>query len=99
MTDCVRRLCRWAVETKNIKRIQIRCATGNVASNGISVRLGFPPLKERNGRRVIGSENMRTYMYTVFLKEELMEQQAKLNEHNKQEYPPMHTTDTSLIRQ
>lgn len=25
MTDCVRRLCRWAVETKNIKRIQIRC--------------------------------------------------------------------------
>ena len=30
-----------------------------------------------------------------------MEQQLKLNDHNKQEYPPMHTTkmNTSLINQ
>ena len=30
-----------------------------------------------------------------------MEQQAKLNEHNKQEYPPMHIVEmnTSLINQ
>lgn len=41
MTQCVRCLCRWAIETKEIKRIQIRCATGNAASNGIPLRLGF----------------------------------------------------------
>ena len=93
MTDCVRRLCRWAVETKNIKRIQIRCATGNVASNGIPVRLGFRlEGTERAGELLASGEYADIHVYSI-LKEELMEQQAKLNEHNKQEYPPMHTTE------
>ena len=90
MTACVRRLCQWAVEAKDIKRIQIRCATGNTASNGIPVRLGFRlEGTERAGELLASGE----YADIHILKEELMEQQIQLNEHNKQEYPPMHTTE------
>lgn len=78
---------------QNIKRIQIRCATGNVASNGIPVRLGFRlEGTERAGELLASGEYADIHVYSI-LKEELMEQQTKLNEHNKQEYPPMHTTE------
>lgn len=43
-------------------------------------------------REVTVEDAAAIYVYSI-LKEELMEQQAKLNEHNKQEYPPMHTTE------
>ncbi len=93
MTACVRRLCQWAVEAKDIKRIQIRCATGNTASNGIPVRLGFRlEGTERAGELLASGEYADIHVYSI-LKEELMEQQIQLNEHNKQEYPPMHTTE------
>ena len=41
MTECVKRLCRFAVEKRKMNRIQIRCAVGNHPSNAIPQRLGF----------------------------------------------------------
>ena len=97
MTACVRRLCQWAVEAKDIKRIQIRCATGNTASNGIPVRLGFRlEGTERAGELLASGEYADIHVYSI-LKEELMEQQIQLNEHNKQEYPPMHSINHSSL--
>ena len=102
MTACVRRLCQWAVETKNIKRIQIRCATGNTASNGIPIRLGFRlEGTERAGELLASGKYADIHVYSILKEELIMEQQIQLNEHNKQEYPPMHIVEmnTSLINQ
>lgn len=71
MTACVRRLCRWVVEAKDIKRIQIRCATGNTASNGIPIRLGFRlEGTERAGELLASGEYTDIHVYSI-LKEEL----------------------------
>lgn len=87
ITAGVRTLCRWAMTEKGIKRIQIRCAAGNVASNAIPLRLGFHHEGiERAGELLSSGEYTDVNVYSI-LKEEV------LNEHNKQEYPPMHTTE------
>ena len=71
MTQCVRCLCRWAIETKEIKRIQIRCATGNAASNGIPLRLGFRlEGTERAGELLASGEYTDVHVYSI-LKEEI----------------------------
>lgn len=71
MTQCVHRLCRWAIEAKDIKRIQIRCATGNAASNGIPLRLGFQlEGTERAGELLVSGEYADIHVYSI-LKEEL----------------------------
>ncbi|WP_241217423.1 GNAT family N-acetyltransferase [Bacteroides gallinarum] len=71
MTACVRRLCRWVVEAKDIKRIQIRCATGNTASNGIPIRLGFRlEGTERAGELLASGEYTDIHVYSI-LKEEV----------------------------
>lgn len=71
MTACVRRLCRWAVEARDIKRIQIRCATGNTASNGIPIRLGFRlEGTERAGELLASGKYTDIHVYSI-LKEEV----------------------------
>ncbi len=72
MTLSVRELCQWAVKEKGIKRIQIRCATGNVASNGIPIRLGFHlEGTERAGELLASGEYTDIYVYSI-LKEEVL---------------------------
>lgn len=71
MTQCVRRLCQWAVEAKDMKRIQIRCAAGNAASNGIPLRLGFQlEGTERAGELLASGEYADINVYSI-LKEEV----------------------------
>lgn len=71
VTTSVRRLCQWAVEEKGIKRIQIRCATGNAASNGIPIRLGFcHEGTERAGELLASGEYADINVYS-FIKEEI----------------------------
>ena len=41
MTACVKRLCQWAADQREMNRIQIKCAVGNRPSNAIPLRLGF----------------------------------------------------------
>lgn len=41
VTRSVQRLCQFAFEELDLNRIQIKCATGNTASNNIPQRLGF----------------------------------------------------------
>lgn len=72
VTLSVRELCQWAVKEKSIKRIQIRCATGNVASNGIPIRLGFHlEGTERAGELLASGEYTDIYVYSI-LKEEVL---------------------------
>lgn len=47
VTSAVRRLCRFAGEELGLRRVVIRCATGNLPSNRIPLRLGF---------RLVGTE-------------------------------------------
>lgn len=41
MTQCVKELCLWAAEKRQMNRIQIKCAVGNQPSNAIPQRLNF----------------------------------------------------------
>lgn len=41
MSECVKRLCYFAVKERKMNRIQIRCAIDNRPSNAIPQRLGF----------------------------------------------------------
>lgn len=71
ITTGVRKLCQWAVEEKGMKRIQIRCATGNAASNGIPIRLGFHHEgTERAGELLSSGEYADIHVYSI-LKEEI----------------------------
>lgn len=73
ITIGVRTLCLWAVKEKNIKRIQIRCATGNTASNNIPIRLGFYyEGTERSGELLASGEYTDIHVYSI-LKEEVLE--------------------------
>lgn len=72
VTESVRKLCHWAVSEKGIKRIQIRCATGNAASNGIPIRLGFHHEgTERSGELLASGEYADIHVYSI-LKEEVL---------------------------
>lgn len=72
VTTSIRKLCQWAVEEKGMKRIQIRCATGNVASNGIPIRLGFHHEGiERAGELLSSGEYADINVYSR-LKEEIL---------------------------
>lgn len=72
VTESVRKLCQWAVSEKGIKRIQIRCATGNAASNGIPIRLGFHHEgTERSGELLASGEYADIHVYSI-LKEEVL---------------------------
>lgn len=72
VTESVRKLCQWAVETKGMKRIQIRCATGNAASNGIPIRLGFHHEgTERSGELLASGEYTDIHVYSI-LREEVL---------------------------
>lgn len=70
MTTCVRLLCQWAVKEKGIKRIQIRCATGNAASNAIPLRLGFRHEgTERAGELLSTGEYADIEVYSILAEE------------------------------
>lgn len=72
VTESVRKLCQWAVSEKGIKRIQIRCATGNAASNGIPIRLGFHHEgTERSGELLASGEYADIHVYSI-LREEVL---------------------------
>lgn len=72
MTASVRRLCQWLVNEKDIKRIQIRCATGNAASNGIPLRLGFHHEgTEQAGELLASGEFTDIHVYSI-LKEKVL---------------------------
>lgn len=77
VTIGVRKLCQWAVEEKGMKRIQIRCATGNAASNGIPIRLGFlREGTERAGELLASGEYADIHVYSI-LKEEVLAEKFK----------------------
>lgn len=70
MTACVRLLCQWAVKEKGIKRIQIRCATGNAPSNAIPLRLGFRHEgTERAGELLSTGEYADIEVYSILAEE------------------------------
>ncbi len=71
VTEGVRRLCRWAVKERDIRRIQIRCAVGNEASNRVPLRLGFQyEGTERAGELLASGEYADINVYSI-LKEEV----------------------------
>ena len=58
VTRSVQRLCQFAFEELDLNRIQIKCATGNTASNDIPQRLGFRYEGiERDGELLTGHIN------------------------------------------
>lgn len=70
ITHAVRHLCQWAVRERNINRIQIRCATGNLPSNAIPKRLGFTlEGTERDGELLVSNEYVNINVYSILKKE------------------------------
>ena len=70
MTTCVHKLCQWAVDEKGIKRIQIRCAINNIASNQIPLRLGFHHEgTERAGELLSSGEYTDVHVYSILAEE------------------------------
>lgn len=70
VTAGVRLLCRWAVTERQAHRIQIRCATGNTASNGIPRRLGFRlEGTERDGELLVSGEYTDVNVYSILSEE------------------------------
>lgn len=65
-TASVKRLCHWAVKERGIRRIQIRCAIGNTASNSIPRRLGFTyEGTERDGELLYSGEFTDINVYSI----------------------------------
>lgn len=84
VTESVRKLCQWAVSEKEIKRIQIRCATGNAASNGIPIRLGFHHEgTERSGELLASGEYADIHVYSILKEEVLANKLLKQTESNR----------------
>lgn len=84
VTESVRKLCQWAVSEKGIKRIQIRCATGNSASNGIPIRLGFHHEgTERSGELLASGEYADIHIYSILKEEVLANKLLKQTESNR----------------
>lgn len=70
MTQCVIKLCKWAVEKRNMNRIQIRCAIDNQASNAIPKRLGFKlEGTERDGELLASGLYTDIHIYSILKKE------------------------------
>lgn len=70
MTQCVIELCKWAVEKRNMNRIQIRCAIDNQASNAIPKRLGFKLEGiERDGELLTSGFYTDINIYSILKKE------------------------------
>ena len=70
VTKCVRHLCRWATEYRDIHRIQIRCAIGNAPSNAIPKRLGFQfEGTERDGELLSSGEYADIHVYSILEEE------------------------------
>lgn len=70
VTECVRRLCKQAVEGGRINRIQIRCATGNGPSNAVPRRLGFfHEGTERQGQLLASGEYTDIHIYSILKNE------------------------------
>lgn len=70
MTACVKQLCYWAVEHRQINRIQIRCAVGNKPSNVIPLRLGFKlEGTEREGELLASGYYTDINVYSILQKE------------------------------
>ena len=70
VTNTVRYLCQWAVRERNMNRIQIRCAVGNIPSNAIPKRLGFTlEGTEREGELLTSGEYVNVNVYSILKKE------------------------------
>lgn len=70
MTRCVKYLCRWAIEKREINRIQIKCATGNAPSNAIPKRLGFTlEGTEREGELLASGSFADIHVYSILKRE------------------------------
>lgn len=70
MTRCVRHLCKWAVQERNMNRIQIRCAVGNSSSNAIPQRLGFTlEGTEREGELLADGKYADLNVYSILKRE------------------------------
>lgn len=71
MTNAVKYLCRWAIEERGMKRIQIKCATDNQLSDAIPQRLDFTLEGiERCGELLSTGEYADLNVYSI-LKEEI----------------------------
>lgn len=76
ITTAVRHLCLWTVKNRGTHRIQIRCATGNAASNRIPLRLSFKHEgTERDGELLATGKYTDILVYSI-LEEEVMEKFA-----------------------
>lgn len=70
MTECVRYICRYAIENKEMNRIQIRCAVDNTSSNAIPKRLGFYwEGTEREGELLTSGEYTDIHVYSILKRE------------------------------
>lgn len=70
VTNTVRYLCQWAVRERNMNRIQIRCAVGNIPSNAVPKRLGFTlEGTEREGELLTSGEYVNVNVYSILKKE------------------------------
>lgn len=66
ITAAVRHLCQWAFAEREIHRIQIRCAVGNVTSNAIPKRLGFTfEGTERDGELLASGHYTDIHIYSI----------------------------------
>ncbi len=71
VTEGVRLLCRWAVKERDIRRIQIRCAVGNEASNRVPLRLGFQYEGTERAEELLASGEYADINVYSILKEEV----------------------------
>jgi len=70
VTQSVTELCRLAFEELGMNRIQIRCATGNIASKNIPKRLGFKHEGvERDGELLTGGVFTDLEVYSLLKRE------------------------------
>ena len=61
---------QWAVRERNMNRIQIRCAVGNIPSNAVPKRLGFTlEGTEREGELLTSGEYVNVNVYSILKKE------------------------------
>lgn len=70
MTACVKQLCRWAVDHREMNRVQIKCAVGNLPSNAIPRRLGFTfEGTERDGELLVSGKYTDIHVYSILKRE------------------------------
>lgn len=70
MTKAVRYLCCLAIREHGVHRIQIRCATTNLASNAIPQRLGFTyEGTERDGELLVNGKYVDIHIYSILSQE------------------------------